>query len=102
MVSISTNRLKDAYERAARALEEAQAAYDALVTEHAPLFQYLDETTEVYNEVESRLATQEEFDEATEAWQNASDAVDFVSGNAWNVLAGAKERAYAAYSDYIA
>jgi hypothetical protein len=105
MVTITKNRLRNTYERAARALEEAQAAYDAIAAEHAPLFQYLDETTDWYNDVEQRLAvdaTQEEYDDATEAWYNASDAVNAVSGDAWNILAGAKDRAHQTYADYIA
>jgi uncharacterized protein YoxC len=105
MVTITKNRLRTSYERAARALEEAQAAYDAIATEHAALFQHLDEIVDWYNDVESRLATdatQEEFDEVTEAWENASDAIDAISGDAWNILCDAKDRAHHAYADYIA
>lgn len=105
MVTITKNRLRTTYERAARALEEAQAAYDAIANEHAALFQHLDETVDWFNDVERRLdddATQEEYDEATEAWTNASDAVNDISGDAWNILAGAKDRAHQTYADYIA
>ena len=105
MVTITKNRLRTTYERAARALEAAQAAYDAIAAEHTGLFQHLDEMSDWYNDVESRLATdatQEEFDEVTEAWQNATDSVNDVSGDAWNILAGAKERAFTTYADYIA
>jgi hypothetical protein len=105
MVTITKNRLRTTYEQAARALEAAQAVYDAIAAEYSGLFQHLDETSDWYNDVESRLATdatQEEFDEVTEAWQNASDAVDAVSGDAWNILHGARERAFTTYAEYIA
>jgi len=103
MVTITKNRLRNTYERTAREMDAAQAAYDAIVAEHAGLFQHMADVEEWLHEAEQREdLTLEEHDEVNDAWYNASEAINAVSGDAWNILAGTKELAHHAYAAYIA
>jgi hypothetical protein len=106
MSPISKNQRQHIYERAARELDEATAAHEAVLANHQDIVNRVNQANFNFEIVEAAMengmADAAEFEAVNEEWGQAQNALDAVTRDALVSLENARLRAYRAYEDYIA
>ena len=106
MSPLSKNERYVIYEQAARELDDATAAHEAVLANHQNLVNRVNQANLNFELVEAAmedgLADFAEFDAANEEWGEAQNALDAVTRETLAALETARLQAYRTYDDYIA
>ncbi len=106
MSPLSKNERKATYEQAARELDEATAAHEAVLANNPHIVNRINQANFNFELVEAAmedgLAEFAEFDAANEEWGEAQNALDAVTRETLDALERARLHAYRTYEDYIA
>lgn len=106
MSPISKNQRYAVYEQAARDLDEATAAHEAVLDDNQDLVIRVNQANFNFEIVEAAMedggVDLAEYDAANEEWGEARNALDEVTRETFRNLQEAQARAFTAYEDYIA